>query len=206
MYILVPDEPHVGFVVVAVIFVSATLLGFASHSPGGLGVFDAAMLVGPVAVRPGRTAGRDAAVPGALLSRAVRYFVILTLASGAYCRSRAKRVAAACAAARRCRRSRTATQGSLEGSRSSVADRRASVRAQRRTAHDDDISEFRLRAMVRSAAAVGDHPDRDGAWSRGVGDLRRPDIAAGRAGVSGASRARRWCRGICINPFRRPMI
>jgi glycosyltransferase 2 family protein len=30
---------------VAVIFVSATLLGFASHSPGGLGVFDAAMLV-----------------------------------------------------------------------------------------------------------------------------------------------------------------
>jgi hypothetical protein len=33
-------------VVVAVIFVSATLLGLASHSPGGLGVFDAAMLVG----------------------------------------------------------------------------------------------------------------------------------------------------------------
>jgi uncharacterized membrane protein YbhN (UPF0104 family) len=46
MYILVPEEPDVGFVVVAVIFVSATLLGFASHSPGGLGVFDAAMLVG----------------------------------------------------------------------------------------------------------------------------------------------------------------
>jgi uncharacterized membrane protein YbhN (UPF0104 family) len=42
----VPDEPNLGFVVVAVIFVSATLLGFASHSPGGLGVFDAAMLVG----------------------------------------------------------------------------------------------------------------------------------------------------------------
>lgn len=46
MYVLVPDEPQIGFVVVAVIFVSATLLGFASHSPGGLGVFDAAMLVG----------------------------------------------------------------------------------------------------------------------------------------------------------------
>jgi len=46
MYMLTPGEPHVGFVVVAVIFVSATLLGFASHSPGGLGVFDAAMLVG----------------------------------------------------------------------------------------------------------------------------------------------------------------
>jgi glycosyltransferase 2 family protein len=46
MYVLVPAEPNLGFVVVAVIFVSATLLGFASHSPGGLGVFDAAMLVG----------------------------------------------------------------------------------------------------------------------------------------------------------------
>jgi uncharacterized membrane protein YbhN (UPF0104 family) len=29
-----------------VIFVTPTLLGFASHSPGGLGVFDTAMLVG----------------------------------------------------------------------------------------------------------------------------------------------------------------
>ncbi|MCO5132110.1 MAG: lysylphosphatidylglycerol synthase domain-containing protein [Xanthobacteraceae bacterium] len=46
MYMLVPREPDVGFISVAVIFVSATLLGFASHSPGGLGVFDAAMLVG----------------------------------------------------------------------------------------------------------------------------------------------------------------
>jgi len=45
MYMLVPNEPYIGFVVLAVIFVAATLLGFASHSPGGLGVFDAAMLV-----------------------------------------------------------------------------------------------------------------------------------------------------------------
>ena len=45
MYMLVPDEPYIGFVTLAVVFVSATLLGFASHSPGGLGVFDAAMLV-----------------------------------------------------------------------------------------------------------------------------------------------------------------
>lgn len=46
IYMLVPDEPNLGFIVIAVIFVSATLLGFASHSPGGLGVFDACMLVG----------------------------------------------------------------------------------------------------------------------------------------------------------------
>src|SRR5580692_1060747 len=45
MYMLMPDEPNLGFVTVAVIFVAATLLGFASHAPGGLGVFDAAMMV-----------------------------------------------------------------------------------------------------------------------------------------------------------------
>jgi len=45
MYMLVPNEPRVEFIDVAVIFIAATLLGFASHSPGGLGVFDAAMLI-----------------------------------------------------------------------------------------------------------------------------------------------------------------
>ena len=45
MYMLLPAEPYLSFVTLAVIFVAATLLGFASHSPGGLGVFDAAMLV-----------------------------------------------------------------------------------------------------------------------------------------------------------------
>ncbi len=45
MYMLLPDQPNLGFVTVAVIFVAATLLGFASHAPGGLGVFDAAMMV-----------------------------------------------------------------------------------------------------------------------------------------------------------------
>ena len=45
MYMLLPIEPNIGFITLAVIFVTATLLGFASHAPGGLGVFDAAMLV-----------------------------------------------------------------------------------------------------------------------------------------------------------------
>lgn len=45
MYMVMPDQPNLDFVTVAVIFVAATLLGFASHAPGGLGVFDAAMLV-----------------------------------------------------------------------------------------------------------------------------------------------------------------
>jgi hypothetical protein len=45
MYLLLPTEPNIGFVSVVVVFVTATLLGFASHAPGGLGVFDATMLV-----------------------------------------------------------------------------------------------------------------------------------------------------------------
>jgi uncharacterized membrane protein YbhN (UPF0104 family) len=45
MYILLPTVPHVDFVSMAVVFILATLIGFASHAPGSLGVFDAAMLV-----------------------------------------------------------------------------------------------------------------------------------------------------------------
>ena len=45
MHALLPGEPAIDFITLAVVFVSATLLGFASHSPGGIGVFDAAMLV-----------------------------------------------------------------------------------------------------------------------------------------------------------------
>lgn len=46
MYMLMPSQPHIAFITMGVIFVTATLLGFASTSPGGLGVFDAAMFVG----------------------------------------------------------------------------------------------------------------------------------------------------------------
>ncbi len=44
-YMLMPAMPATDFVVVAVAFVSATLLGFISHAPGSLGVFDAMMLI-----------------------------------------------------------------------------------------------------------------------------------------------------------------
>jgi uncharacterized membrane protein YbhN (UPF0104 family) len=46
MSLLIPSEPAIDFVALSVIFVFATLFGFASHAPGSLGVFDAAMLVG----------------------------------------------------------------------------------------------------------------------------------------------------------------
>ncbi len=45
IYLLMPVHPDIDFVSVAVVFILATLLGFASHAPGSLGVFDAAMLV-----------------------------------------------------------------------------------------------------------------------------------------------------------------
>lgn len=45
MYLLMPSEPYIDYVSLAVVFILATLLGFASHAPGSLGVFDAAMLV-----------------------------------------------------------------------------------------------------------------------------------------------------------------
>jgi hypothetical protein len=45
MYLLVPAEPQIDFMSLSVVFIIATLLGFASHAPGSIGVFDAAMLV-----------------------------------------------------------------------------------------------------------------------------------------------------------------
>ena len=45
MFLLMPTQPGIDFVSLAVVFILATLLGFASHAPGSIGVFDAAMLV-----------------------------------------------------------------------------------------------------------------------------------------------------------------
>ncbi|MGJ5066872.1 lysylphosphatidylglycerol synthase transmembrane domain-containing protein [Bradyrhizobium oligotrophicum] len=45
MYLLVPAAPPIDFLSLSVVFILATLLGFASHAPGSIGVFDAAMLV-----------------------------------------------------------------------------------------------------------------------------------------------------------------
>lgn len=46
LFILLPNEPAVGFVAVVVVFVLATLLGAMSHTPGSLGVVEAALLIG----------------------------------------------------------------------------------------------------------------------------------------------------------------
>jgi uncharacterized membrane protein YbhN (UPF0104 family) len=75
MYMIVPDEPNISFVTLAIIFVSATLLGFASHAPGGLGVFDAAMLVALLH----RQFDKEELLAGLLLFRLLYYVAPFTV-------------------------------------------------------------------------------------------------------------------------------
>src|SRR4029077_10444569 len=46
MYVLIPAGPTIGLFPVMAVFIAATLLGFASHTPAGIGVFDATFLIG----------------------------------------------------------------------------------------------------------------------------------------------------------------
>ena len=74
MYMLLPSDPHIDFITILVVFVSATLLGFASHAPGGLGVFDAAMLVALWQFN------KEDLVAGLLLFRVLYYLVPFAIA------------------------------------------------------------------------------------------------------------------------------
>lgn len=46
MYVLIPAELDIGVVRLMAVFIAATLLGFASHAPAGIGLFDATILLG----------------------------------------------------------------------------------------------------------------------------------------------------------------
>jgi hypothetical protein len=46
IYTLMPADMNIDLARVVVVFIGATLLGFASHAPAGLGVFDATILLG----------------------------------------------------------------------------------------------------------------------------------------------------------------
>jgi len=46
MYVLIPAGLNIDIFRLTAVFIAATLLGFASHAPAGLGVFDAAILLG----------------------------------------------------------------------------------------------------------------------------------------------------------------
>ena len=74
MYILMPAQPPIEFLPLAVVFILATLLGFASHAPGSLGVFDAAMLVALPQF------GREEMVATLLLFRLLYFVIPFTMA------------------------------------------------------------------------------------------------------------------------------
>jgi phosphatidylglycerol lysyltransferase len=74
LYVLLPGEAPVGFVTFAVIYVLAAVLGVASHAPGGIGVFEATMLVALPSI-PG-----DQLLGSILLFRVIYYFVPFALA------------------------------------------------------------------------------------------------------------------------------
>ena len=46
MYVLIPPGLNIGVFPIVAVFIAATLLGFASHTPAGIGVFDATFLIG----------------------------------------------------------------------------------------------------------------------------------------------------------------
>lgn len=76
MYMLMPAEPSIDFISLAVIFISATLLGFASHTPGGIGVFDATMLIALAHFN------REELVGALLLFRLLYYIIPFVLSLG----------------------------------------------------------------------------------------------------------------------------
>ena len=69
MYLLMPSLPTVDFLPLAVIVVFGTLIGFASHAPGGIGALDAVMLVGLPSFEP-------ATLVATLLLYRILYFVL----------------------------------------------------------------------------------------------------------------------------------
>ena len=74
MYLLAPTSPALDFVTLAVVFILATLLGFASHAPGSLGVFDAAMLIGLPML------GQEELLASLLLYRCLYFFIPFAIA------------------------------------------------------------------------------------------------------------------------------
>src|SRR6201992_698049 len=75
MYLLVPSNPPIDFFSLAVVFILATLLGFASHAPGSIGVFDAAMLVALPQF------GREQLLATLLVFRVLYFLIPFTIAS-----------------------------------------------------------------------------------------------------------------------------
>jgi glycosyltransferase 2 family protein len=74
MYVLLPPSLDIGLFRLMAVFIAATLLGFASHAPAGLGVFDATILIG----LGGES--REQLLAALLMFRFLYHFVPLSLA------------------------------------------------------------------------------------------------------------------------------
>jgi len=74
MYVLIPAEMNVDIFHLIAVFIAATLLGFASHTPAGIGVFDAAILIGLGGEN------REALIAALLIFRFLYHFLPFVLA------------------------------------------------------------------------------------------------------------------------------
>jgi glycosyltransferase 2 family protein len=74
MYVLIPSGLDIGLFRLMAVFIAATLLGFASHAPAGLGVFDATILIGL------GSEDREQLLAALLMFRFLYHFVPLSIA------------------------------------------------------------------------------------------------------------------------------
>jgi len=78
IFMLLPTTPEVGFATIVVVFVLATLLGAVSHTPGSLGVVEAAILIGLPQYQ------REALLATLLTFRVLDFFLPLMLATAMF--------------------------------------------------------------------------------------------------------------------------
>src|SRR6266576_2700562 len=78
MYVLIPAGLDIGIFRVIAVFITATLLGFASHTPAGIGVFDAAILIGLGGE------GRESLIAALLIFRVLYHFLPFVVALGLF--------------------------------------------------------------------------------------------------------------------------
>ena len=78
MYVLIPASADVGVFQIAVVFIVATLLGFASHTPAGIGVFDATILIGLGG------ADKEPLIAALLMFRLLYHFLPFVMALGLF--------------------------------------------------------------------------------------------------------------------------
>ena len=78
MYVLIPAGLDIGIFRVIAVLIAATLLGFASHAPAGIGVFDAAILIGLGGE------GRESLIAALLIFRVLYHFLPFVIALGLF--------------------------------------------------------------------------------------------------------------------------